>query len=61
MDEKIEFVAVVKQISCKTLVSLDRSIRLILETENLASLNAAKWGGDELVKITIERIVKGGP
>ena len=55
MDEKIEFVAVVKEVKSKSLISLDKSARIILETEELGILDIGKWGGDETVSVTICR------
>lgn len=59
MNENIEFIAVVKEVKSKALVSLDKSARIILETEDLSVLDIGKWGGDELVRVKIERIRKG--
>ena len=39
MDEKIEFIAVVKQTSSKALVWLNKSARIILETDDLNILD----------------------
>jgi hypothetical protein len=55
MDEKIEFVAVVKQVSSKALVSLDKSARILLETDELNVLDIGKWGADETVSVMICR------
>jgi hypothetical protein len=55
MEDKIEFVAVVKQVSSKALVSLDKSARIILETEELGILDIGKWPADETVSVMICR------
>jgi len=55
MDEKIEFVAIVKQVSSKSLVSLDKSARILLETGELSVLDVGKWPADETVSVTICR------
>jgi hypothetical protein len=55
MDGKIEFIAVVKQVSSKALVSLDKSARIILETMELGILDIGKWPADETVSVTICR------
>jgi len=60
MDQKIEFIGVVKEIRAKSLVSLDKSYRVLLETENPDVLDAGRWGGDETVSVTICRNPKGG-
>jgi hypothetical protein len=55
MDDKIEFVATVKEVKSKALVSLDKSARIILETEELDILDIGKWPADETVSVTICR------
>lgn len=55
MEEKIEFVAQVKQVSSKALISLDKSARIILETEELGVLDIGKWPADETVSVMICR------
>jgi len=55
MDDKVEFIAMVKQVSSKALVSLDKSARIVLETEDLNVLDIGKWGADETVSVTICR------
>lgn len=55
MDEKVEFIGVVKQVSSKALVSLDKSARIVLETDDLNILDVGKWGADETVSVTICR------
>ena len=59
MDEKIEFIGVVKEVKSKALVSLDKSARIILETEDLSVLDVGKWPADETVSVTICRNLKG--
>lgn len=59
MDEKIEFIAVVKEVKSKALVSLDKSARIILETEDLSIMDLGKWPADETVSVTIYRNPKG--
>jgi hypothetical protein len=58
MSEIKEFQAQVKEIKSKALVSLDKSARIILETEDLETLDIGKWPADENVRVTIERIPK---
>ena len=55
MDDKVEFIAVVKQVSSKALVSLDKSARIVLETDDLNVLDVGKWGADETVSVMICR------
>lgn len=55
MDEKVEFIGVVKQVSSKALVSLDKSARIVLETDDLNILDVGKWGADETVSVVICR------
>jgi hypothetical protein len=55
MDDKVEFIAVVKQVSSKALVSLDKSARIVLEIEDLNVLDIGKWPADETVSVTICR------
>lgn len=55
MNEKIEFVAIVKQVISKSLVSLDKSVRILLETGDLSTLDVGKWPADETVTVTICR------
>jgi hypothetical protein len=55
MEEKIEFVAVVKEVKSKALISLDKSARIILETEDLNILDIGKWPADETVSVMICR------
>jgi hypothetical protein len=58
MNEKIEFIGVIKEIRAKSLVSLDKSYRILLETENPNILDAGRWGGDETVSVIICRNLK---
>ncbi len=55
MIEPIEFVAVIKQVSLKALISGDKSARIILETDDLKVADLGKWPGDETVSVRIER------
>lgn len=55
MDEKVEFIAVVKEVKSKALISLDKSARIILETEELGILDIGKWPADETVSVMICR------
>jgi hypothetical protein len=59
MDERIEFIGVIKQVSSKALVSLDKSARIILETEDLSIMDLGKWPADETVSVVICRNPKG--
>ena len=58
MGEGIEFIGVVKKVESKSLVSLDKSYRILIETENGQLMDIGKWGGDELVQVNIQRIPK---
>jgi len=58
MEEKIEFVAVVKEVKSKALVSLDKSARVTLETEDLSVMDLGKWPADETVSVVIYRNLK---
>jgi hypothetical protein len=55
MEQKIEFIGVVKEVKSKALVSLDKSARIILETEDLQVLDIGKWPADETVSVMICR------
>jgi len=57
--ESISFTGQVKEVKSKALVSLDKSARLTLETNNLEILDIGKWPADELVIVTVERMPKG--
>jgi len=57
--ESISFTGQVKEVKSKALVSLDKSARLTLETNNLEILDIGKWPADELVTVTVERMPKG--
>lgn len=59
MNENIEFIAVVKEVKSKALVSLDKSARIILETEDLSVMDLGKWPADETVSVAIFRNPKG--
>jgi predicted nucleic acid-binding protein len=55
MNENIEFIAIVKEVKAKALVSLDKSARIILETEDLSVMDLGKWPADETVSVAIFR------
>ena len=55
MSDQIRFVAVVKEVKSKTSLSLDKVYRLVLETWDMAVVDAAKWGPTETVTVTLER------
>ncbi len=59
MGEGIEFIGVVKKVESKSLVSLDKSYRILIETENGQLMNIGTWPGDETVKVTVQRMTKG--
>jgi len=58
MIEPIQFIAVIKQVSAKSLASLDKSYRVILETEDVGALGVGAWPADETVSVHIERNAK---
>ena len=49
----ITFSALVKEVRSKSLVSGDKSVRVLLETEDLKALEAAALPSDGVVQITI--------
>ena len=55
MSDPIQFTAILKQVSAKSLASLDKFYRVILETEDVAALGAGAWPADETVSVHIER------
>jgi len=55
MDEKIEFVAILKKTEIKSLVSGDKSVWIRLETGDLSTYDFCKWPADETVSVTICR------
>ena len=57
--DSISFVAIVKKVEAKALVSLDKSARITLDTDNMEVVEMGKWPGDECVKVIIERMPKG--
>jgi len=57
--DKVSFVGVIKKIEAKALVSLDKSYRILIETENGQLMEAGTWPGDEVVRVSIERVPKG--
>ena len=56
MGEEVNFIGVIKKVESKSLVSMDKSYRILIETENGQLMDIGKWGGDELVKVNIQRI-----
>ena len=60
MGEGIEFIGVVKKVESKSLISLDKSYRILIETENGQLMEIGQWPGDETVKVTVQRMPKGG-
>lgn len=60
MGEGIEFVGVVKKVESKSLVSMDKSYRILIETENGQLMEVGTWPGDETVRVTVERMAKSG-
>lgn len=50
----MQFIGIVKQVTAKSLVSGDRSFRVLLETEDVHALEAGSIPGDQVVKVTIE-------
>lgn len=59
MGEGIEFIGVVKKVESKSLVSLDKSYRILIETENGQLMEVGTWPGDETVRVTVQRMPKG--
>ena len=59
MMEKVSFVGAIKKVEAKALVSLDKSYRILIETEDDQLMEAGIWPGDEVVRVSIERIPKG--
>lgn len=53
----VVFTALVKEVRSKALVSGDKSVRILLETEDLESLKSAMLPSDASVKITIENVL----
>lgn len=51
----VEFIAVIKEVKAKALVSLDKSYRLTVETEDSGILEVGRWPADETVSVHIER------
>ncbi len=58
MPDKIEFVAIVKEVKSRALVSLDKSYRVTIETEDVSALGVGAWPADETVSVTICRNLK---
>ena len=59
MGEGVEFIGVIKKVESKSLVSLDKSYRILIETENGQLMEIGTWPGDETVKVTVQRMTKG--
>lgn len=59
MAEMVEFIGIIRQVSSKALVSLDKSYRILIETENGQLMEVGTWPGDETVKVTVQRMPKG--
>ncbi len=57
--EERKIVGQIKTVQSKSLVSLDKSYRIIIETDNCSLMEAGTWPADESVKVSIERIPKG--
>lgn len=57
--EYIHFIATVKEVKSRSLVSLDREARIVLITDDLNVLDIGKWGADETVEVHITRNPKG--
>jgi hypothetical protein len=55
MSDKVEFIGIVKQVSAKSLASLDKSYRVVLETEEVAALEVGAFPADVTVSVHIER------
>ena len=58
MDE-IEFIATIKEVKSKALVSLDREARIVLETGDLNVMELGRWPADETCTVKITRNQKG--
>jgi len=58
MSDSTEFIAVVKEVKAKALVSLDKSFRITLDSEDAATMQIGTWPADETVKVKIERMCK---
>lgn len=57
--ESIQFVGQVKEVKSKSLVSLDKSYRIIMESTQGQLLEVGLWPADENVRVTVERVPKG--
>jgi len=55
MPAEIQFIATLKEVRSKALVSLDKSYRVLLETEENTVMEAGTWPADETVTVTITR------
>ena len=54
----VDCVAVLKEVKAKALVSLDKSSRVMIETEDSGVMELGKWPADETVSVHIERNAK---
>lgn len=50
-----QFLAQVKQVASKNLVSGDKSVRVVLDTQDLGALGVAEIPADSNVRVTIEK------
>lgn len=57
-DNMIQFIGTIREVKAKALMSLDKSYRIIIDTEEKSLLEAGGWPADETVSVTIERNVK---
>ena len=51
---RIEFEAEIREVKSKKLVSLDKEIILILNTDNIEVLDLGKIASDKIVRVIIE-------
>jgi len=58
MENVAQFVGVVKEVKAKSLVSLDKSYRVVIETEDVNALGIGAWPANETVSVHIERNLK---
>lgn len=54
MSKPLQFLAEVKEVKSKKLVSLDVSYNIVFNTDDPAVLQLGALGGDALVKVTVE-------
>jgi hypothetical protein len=55
MSDIVEFVSIVREVRAKSLVSLDKSYRIMLETEDPNVVELGRWPADETVSVKIVR------